>query len=124
MKDIDEDVEMRRLLAEERFFLDVTEKICEAIEARGIKRTDLAERLKVSPQEITQRLRGTRNLTIKSVADMMDALGYDVTLDVRDRRENHRGVPLRMSGTSQRWGSGIRYTPTGTVLRSATAGAA
>ncbi len=41
----------------------------------GLKRTDLAARLGVSPQYVSKLLSGTENLSFKSVANIEDKLG-------------------------------------------------
>ncbi len=41
----------------------------------GLKRTDLASRLDVSPQYVSKLLSGTENLSFKSIANIEDKLG-------------------------------------------------
>lgn len=41
----------------------------------GLKRTDLAARLGVSPQYVSKLLSGTENLSFKSIANIEDKLG-------------------------------------------------
>lgn len=41
----------------------------------GLKRTDLANKLGVSPQYVSRLLSGTENLSFKSIADIEDKLG-------------------------------------------------
>lgn len=41
----------------------------------GLKRTDLASRLGVSPQYVSKLLSGTENLSFKSIANIEDKLG-------------------------------------------------
>lgn len=103
--------EMQRLVAQERLIIEVTERLVEALEARGVSRRELGQRLGVSPAEITQRLQGTRNLTLRTVADMMNALEYDLAIDLRDRLQD-RGqstqVTLPVTGEVKNW-EGARY---------------
>lgn len=64
----------RRHLLEEDLLNDVTEKICEVLELRGISRADLARSLGKTKGYVTQILRG-QNLTLRSLASVADALG-------------------------------------------------
>lgn len=73
--------EAEALVAEERLVLAATEMVHEALETTGTTKRKLAEKLGVRPTEISQRLSGRRNLTLRSLAQMMNALGYDVKLE-------------------------------------------
>ena len=76
----DETAESRRVLTEQQLIVDATEEIAGALADRGWTRAQLASALRVRPSEITQRLRGRRNLTLRSVAAMFDAMGFDVEI--------------------------------------------
>ena len=115
----DDTPERRRLFAEEELLLAATELVAEAIEARGITRQELARRLDVRPSEITQRLSGARNLTLRTLAAMMDALGYVVSLNKRDRDakpQSGQGISLRLED-QQAYDPGVRYADTGARLQ-------
>jgi transcriptional regulator with XRE-family HTH domain len=73
--------------AEERLIVDATEEVAGALAERGWTRARLAAALGVRPSEITQRLRGQRNLTLRSVAAMLDALDFDVEITRVSRRQ-------------------------------------
>jgi transcriptional regulator with XRE-family HTH domain len=73
-----ESVRTRRLLRQEELILDVTENICEASERGAVTRTELARRLGRTKGFISQLLGGGRNLTLRTIADVADALGYVV----------------------------------------------
>lgn len=109
----EETPEDRRELARERLMFDATERIAEAMEVRGVSQAELAERLGVSAAEISMRLRGTRNLTLKTIADMFDALAFDVDIESKDRRVHHQWTGQRRYGRAAH-----RYTPRGVELRS------
>jgi transcriptional regulator with XRE-family HTH domain len=64
----------RRLLRREQLILDVTAALYEQMEAQGLKKADLARRLEKSPAFVTHLLAGDRNLTLKTIADLTDAL--------------------------------------------------
>ena len=74
------DPEFRKLLAQEELILEVTEIICDLLENEKISRKELADRLGKSKGFISQLLNGGRNLTLRTVADILHALGYKVTL--------------------------------------------
>lgn len=109
--------ESRRLLAEERLVVAATELTSEALERRGRTRTWLAERLGVRLPEISQRLSGRRNLTLRSFAAMLHELDYDLELRLADRKPAAVGV--RASGSRQMdWPqTNLRYTSTGHTIR-------
>jgi len=73
-----EDAEGMRLFQQERVILDVTERICEIMEQRGITRKRLAEELGTSRSFVTQLLDGSRNMTLRTLSDVFLALGYAV----------------------------------------------
>src|SRR6185437_16603174 len=78
--------ESLRLLAEERLIVAVTELICEAMDERSISRSQLAAELGIKPSEITQRLSGKRNLTLRTTAEMLHALGFELEVHLKDGR--------------------------------------
>ncbi|MEU0521853.1 helix-turn-helix transcriptional regulator [Streptosporangium sp. NPDC006007] len=114
----DDTPETRRLFAEEELLLAATELVAEAIQTRGITRQELARRLDVRPSEITQRLAGARNLTLRTLAGMMDALGFKVVLGHCDHNappEAVRSLSLQMQ-EEKVCEPEVRYTSTGARL--------
>ncbi len=108
--------ERDRMYAQERLIFDATEAVCEALEIRERTRADLARALDVRPSEITQRLNGTRNLTLHSVADMLFALNFRLRIELddldRDARWSHSaGAQV----TKQTKAPLARYTRSGNV---------
>ncbi len=65
----------------EKTLLEVAEQVCKLIESQGVTRSELAQRLAVTPAYITKLLNGNPNLTIESLLKLSDALGQ--TLDIR-----------------------------------------
>lgn len=83
--------EFRRLLRQEELILDVTERFCEALNDEGVTRAELARRLERSPSFVSQLLAGGRNLTLRTIADVSDALSLQasfVLTPTRSPREN------------------------------------
>jgi transcriptional regulator with XRE-family HTH domain len=74
---VNESEEHQRLVAEESLILDVTEKIHEQMEALGVSRAQLAERMGKSKAYVSQLLSGSRNMTLRSLADISFALGLE-----------------------------------------------
>ena len=74
------DDEFRRLFAQEDLILEVTEKLCELLEKEKISRKELADRLGKSKGFVSQLLNGGRNLTLRTVADILHVLGYKLSL--------------------------------------------
>lgn len=83
----EESTETRRLLRQEELILEVTEALTAALEGANVTRTQLAERLGKSKGFVSQILAGGRNLTLRTLADVADALGQAVRVKVCDREE-------------------------------------
>jgi len=83
------DEEFQRLFAQEDLILEVTETICELLENEKISRKELADRLGKTKGFISQLLNGGRNLTLRTVADILHVLGYKVALKA-DKLVTHR----------------------------------
>lgn len=62
--------EARRLYEQERLVLWVSEALAQAMVESGLSKADLAERLGTSRAHITQVLSGSRNMTLRTVADL------------------------------------------------------
>lgn len=58
--------------------LAITEKVCNVLKERNIKKTEFASMLGKSPSEVTKWLSGLHNLTLKSITKMEEALGINL----------------------------------------------
>ena len=92
--------EFRRAFAQEDLIMEVTETLCELLEKEKVSRKELAERLGKSKGFVSQLLNGGRNLTLRTVADILHVLGYKVTLtpykEGEPKQESHiRSHPKR-----------------------------
>ena len=68
---------------------DLTEQLVKIIvraEARGVTRYRLAKDAGISPAQLTHLLRGTRKVSVNTLARLADALGYDVRFVRRKSR--------------------------------------
>lgn len=78
---------------QEQLLFDATELISRAMEQQGILKTDLAKRLGKSKAYVTQVLGGQSNMTLRTLSDLANALGYDVELGAVNR-ENAQTVQV------------------------------
>ncbi len=75
-----EDPEFARLMAQGDLIMEVTETLWELLEKEKISRKELADRLGKSKGFVSQVLNGGRNLTLRTVGDILHVLGYKVRL--------------------------------------------
>lgn len=68
------------LYAQEAAMVDAAELIAGALEASGMSRADLARALNISRAEVTARLKGERNITVRKLAETLHAMGETLTL--------------------------------------------
>jgi transcriptional regulator with XRE-family HTH domain len=79
------DAKNHRLLQREELIIEVTESLARALIQSGMKRSELAAKLGVSKGFVSQVLGGGRNLTLRTIADVADALDCTVRVDVSPR---------------------------------------
>lgn len=79
--------EARRHYEQERLIVGAMDAIAEAMEAAGMTKADLARKLGTSRAHITQLLSGSRNATLRTLADLAWACGSRVTVSVEPLRE-------------------------------------
>jgi len=75
-----EDPQFAKLMAQGDLIMEVTETLCELLEKEKISRKELADRLGKSKGFVSQLLNGGRNLTLRTVADILHVLGYKIIL--------------------------------------------
>lgn len=76
--------------AEEAAMIEASELIAEALEASGMTRSDLARALHVPKSEITARLKGERNITVRKLAQTLHALGAQLDLNITTKPQSAR----------------------------------
>lgn len=79
-----------RLLRQERLILDVTEALAGALEDSGATRAELARRLGRTPGFVSQVLGGSRNLTLRTIADIATALSLEPSFSLADATASDR----------------------------------
>ena len=75
-----------RLYRQEVLIADAQECICRALQREGMTRSDLARVLKVNRSLITHFLTGKRNLTLRTLADVLGAMGWTARITLRAKR--------------------------------------
>ena len=73
-----ETTENKRFFQQEKTILEVTELICELMDEQGISRTELAKKLGYTKGYISQLLDGTANMTLRTLSDVLFALGNEL----------------------------------------------
>lgn len=88
-KQRDCNAELKQKIAQEKLILDVTESVFEQLELQGKSKADLAKCMNRSNAYITQILNGSRNMTLRTLADIAFALGVEPRLETgfRDQPE-------------------------------------
>jgi ribosome-binding protein aMBF1 (putative translation factor) len=59
-------------------------KVLDALKNQGLTQKDLAERLNVSPQQISKIVRGEENLTLETITNLELALGIQILINTPD----------------------------------------
>lgn len=77
----------RRVYAQEGLIAQASEAIYAAMDKAGVIKARLAERLGCSAPHVTQILSGKRNMTLRRLADIADALGYRVEIRLKRRSQ-------------------------------------
>lgn len=72
----------RRLLREEQLILEVGEMMAGLLESEEVSRAELGRRMGRTKGFVSQILAGDKNLTLRTIADVCDALGYRARFDV------------------------------------------
>lgn len=75
-----EDPEFAKLMAQGELIMEVTETLCELLEKEKVSRKELADRLGKTKGFVSQLLNGGRNLTLRTLADILHVLGYKASL--------------------------------------------
>jgi transcriptional regulator with XRE-family HTH domain len=72
----------RRALASARLRYRVLSVLSEALEASGATQSAVADRLKVRRSAANQVFRGSGNLRVNTLAEYLDAMGFELTLAI------------------------------------------
>jgi transcriptional regulator with XRE-family HTH domain len=83
--------EDKRLFAQENLILECTERVCELMNQKNVSRSELANRLGKTKGYVSQLLNGSRNLTVRTLADMFFALDSEAKLQISPLRSDRLG---------------------------------
>jgi len=95
-----DDPDNSRLINQERLIVDATEEIWEAMETRTRTKSALATALGKSKAFVTQTLNGTRNMTLRTLADFATALDYTVEIKLKAKDSAMLDVVITPEETS------------------------
>jgi transcriptional regulator with XRE-family HTH domain len=78
------DPEFKKLYAIEGLIADTAQMISDLLERRNLKQADLARLLNKTPAFVSQLLNGKANMTVRTLAEVVYALGANVRIDAHD----------------------------------------
>jgi len=84
---VNESDENRRLYAQEGLILSVTEEIWTAMNRRGLNKQQLAEHLGTGKSHVSQLLNGARNMTLRTLSDIAEALGQHIEIMFHNKED-------------------------------------
>jgi len=76
-----------KLFAQEGLLLEASEEIWRVMNKQKVIKAELARRVGCSSAHVTMTLDGTRNMTLRTLADFAGALGYEVRVKLRPKRD-------------------------------------
>ena len=94
-----------RLYQQERAIQEATDLICEVMEEQGVSRADLARRLGTTKSYITQLLDGRYNMTVRTMSDVLGALGRAVHFQDGPLSVTVQATPLLSIHEGFSWGA-------------------
>jgi transcriptional regulator with XRE-family HTH domain len=109
-----------REFAQERLIVAITEQVCELMAHENVSKSELAAGLHKSKAYVSQLLRGTRNMTLRTLADLAYVLGRNVSVHFSDRTEAHswqsfsnvvslQRRPIVQSAIEAQWMTGAQW---------------
>ena len=105
-----------KLLAQEVLITRVTEEIWKAMDEAGINQAELARKMGATKGHVSQVLNGSRNMTLRTLADICFALDYQPVLRLESKKPA-AGWQTTGQNTLSLRSSTLRYIQTGTVIR-------
>lgn len=89
------DFESKALYHQEGAILEFTEQLVDAMEKKGIRRSDLARILGKSKPYITQILQGTNNFSLRTAATLALAVGMQLHVKLEEMPAEAEYAPLK-----------------------------
>ena len=81
---------------------EVSDRIHELMEEQGVSKSELAARVGVSRARIGALLSGDQNMTLKTVAKLLDGLDCDLGLEIRPRTKRRSMTQTRRTPAGAR----------------------
>lgn len=94
----------------ERLLLDINYELIDLMEREKVTKTELAERLGVTQAMVSKLLNGNRNLTVKTLVNVAEALNVEVDIVFRERKSMVWSSP---SQQVERERIPVTFTPAG-----------
>jgi transcriptional regulator with XRE-family HTH domain len=79
------DPERMRSFQQERLITEITQLMCRAMREQKVSRAQLAEKLGLTKGRVSQILNGHANLTLRTTADIFNALSKTLVFKARER---------------------------------------
>lgn len=96
--EVKEDRELARFVRQEDLILGVTELILEKMKEKGLNKSQLADMLGTNKSHVTHLLRGSRNMTLRTVSDIFFNLDCEIEIrPVADEERDAGTVVMQMS---------------------------
>jgi len=67
-------------------------KVLEALRVQGLSQKDLAEKMEVTPQQISKIVKGHENLTLETIAKLESALDIKIIVDSGDDNSDNKSA--------------------------------
>ncbi|MGR6750069.1 helix-turn-helix domain-containing protein [Aeromonas veronii] len=84
---LQESDENKRLTAQERLIVEVTESLYEKMLDNNIKKSEIADKLNKSQAYVSQLLSGSRNMTLRTLSDIAQALDCVPSVTLKQQNE-------------------------------------
>lgn len=81
------DPEFRKLMAQEELIADIQEEICRVMEEEGVSSEGLSLRLGKDGNYIKRVMNGEIELTLRTTADIVTALGHHLNITLEDKHD-------------------------------------
>lgn len=94
-----------RLYQQERAILEFTELLCEILQEQNVTRSELARRLGKTKGYITQLLDGRANMTVRTMSDVLVALGRALHFQDAPLSATVQAAPLWPIREGLAWGA-------------------
>ncbi len=98
----DRNLDYEAIFAQEKLIFDLTEELCRYMEENGVTRSELAERMGRTRGFVSQILNGGRNFTLRTLADVIRALGPELTIQL-----NPASTPNRSRSSEWRYDDSV-----------------